>query len=312
MAHTDLISIITPAYNAERYIVQAIESVLAQTYPHWEMIIVDDGSTDNTAQAVKQFAAKDTRIKYIYQANGKQGKARNNALNHASGKYIAFLDADDIWIKNKLELQIEFFKIRSVDLIFSNAYVFNETLSERENLQIKPALYKGTEGLQQFLLSNKIPILTVLTTKDIIENCGGFSEITNIQNAEDYHLWLKMLITGKTFECMNETLAYYRLHTSAATANDKDAILQVLYVFGDLVKAYPQQKNLFSQIILKRIDGYLIHSIISNYNLFNQLLITRNAYGSRKTSLFFWRLVYRTFDYRICRKLFLLLNKTFH
>ena len=102
-------SIITPCYNAERFIAQAIESVLAQTYTDWEMLIVDDCSKDNTIKIVQQYVDKDERIKlFCLQKNSGAGIARNKSIEEAKGRFIAFLDSDDIWFPNKLETQINF------------------------------------------------------------------------------------------------------------------------------------------------------------------------------------------------------------
>ena len=114
------ISIIMPAYNAEKFIRESITSVLQQTYSNWELIIVDDGSTDNTKKIIQAFAQQDGRIHYIYQPNGKQGKARNAGIRHASGDLIAFLDADDLWTKDKLEKQGSLIRRTNADLIFSD------------------------------------------------------------------------------------------------------------------------------------------------------------------------------------------------
>src|SRR5262245_5671997 len=94
-----------PAYNAEKYIGAAIESVIAQTYADWELIVVDDGSTDNTAKVVRQVAARESRIKYLFQENCRLGKARNTAIQNSGGPLIAFLDSDDLWLPQKLEKQ---------------------------------------------------------------------------------------------------------------------------------------------------------------------------------------------------------------
>lgn len=103
------VSIITPCYNAERFIAQAIESVLAQTYTDWEMLIVDDCSKDNTIKIVQQYVDKDERIKlFCLQENSGAGIARNKSIEEAKGRFIAFLDSDDIWFPNKLETQINF------------------------------------------------------------------------------------------------------------------------------------------------------------------------------------------------------------
>ena len=102
-----LVSIITRLYNRERFVGETIESVLAQTYPHWEMLIIDDGSTDNSPQIAEQYAAKDTRIKVLHQANAGSATARNNGIRRAQGRYIALLDADDLWEPIFLEEQLK-------------------------------------------------------------------------------------------------------------------------------------------------------------------------------------------------------------
>src|SRR5258706_12531894 len=110
MQNRDLISVIMPAYNAEKFITQSIQSVIAQTYSNWELVIVDDGSTDNTKEIVSGFQKTEPRIKYIYQPNGRQGKARNTGIEHAAGEWIAFLDAEDILIPAMLEKQFALMK----------------------------------------------------------------------------------------------------------------------------------------------------------------------------------------------------------
>lgn len=107
----DLVSIITPAYNSSEYIREAIESVIAQTYKNWEMIIVDDASQDNTYEILNNYANKDKRIKPIFlEKNCGAAYARNRAIECAQGRYIAFLDSDDLWKKEKLEKQLIFMK----------------------------------------------------------------------------------------------------------------------------------------------------------------------------------------------------------
>src|SRR5690349_25117803 len=100
-----LISVIMPAYNAEKFVAESISSVITQTYKNWELIIVDDGSTDNTKNIIEEFAKHDARIKYIYQENAKQGKARNTGIAMAKSGLVAFLDADDLWLPQMLESQ---------------------------------------------------------------------------------------------------------------------------------------------------------------------------------------------------------------
>jgi glycosyltransferase involved in cell wall biosynthesis len=106
MAAEPLVSVIIPCYNYGRYLGDALDSIAAQTYSHWECLVVDDGSTDNTSDVGMQYAEKDSRFSYIYQQNGGVSSARNTALNKAKGKYIQLLDADDMLEPDKLQLQV--------------------------------------------------------------------------------------------------------------------------------------------------------------------------------------------------------------
>lgn len=122
MDQNPLISVIIPVYNCEKYINEAINSVLKQNYYPLEIIVVDDGSTDKTQEKIKEFGSQ---ITYIYQKNGGTAKARNNGIKNAKGDYFAFLDADDIWVENKLKMQMEIFaKNPEIDLVFGQIQQF--------------------------------------------------------------------------------------------------------------------------------------------------------------------------------------------
>jgi glycosyltransferase involved in cell wall biosynthesis len=179
-----LISIITPAYNASKFIAQTIECVLAQSFVDWEMIIVDDGSTDETALVIKPFL-KDKRIKYFYQENGKQSKARNHALRYAKGEYIAFLDADDSWHPKKIEIQyglmmsnqkiaLSFHRSQQIESIES--LVFDLAKSNMKSLTFR-----------SLLLSNYVPTRSVMLKKSLPQRF-----YPGKRHAEDYLLWLKI------------------------------------------------------------------------------------------------------------------------
>ena len=127
-----MVSIITPAYNSEKYIAETILSVLAQSYQNWEMIIIDDSSTDKTAEIISSFQEKDSRIKYIYNSTNKgSAYSRNVALQKAKGKWIAFLDSDDLWHPKKLEKQIEFMKKNNYHFSYTNYCEIDENSKEK-------------------------------------------------------------------------------------------------------------------------------------------------------------------------------------
>ena len=209
----DLVSIITPAYNAAEYIAETIESVLIQTYPRWEMLIVNDYSKDNTAEIVQSYAAKDNRIKLInLKQNGGVAAARNTAIQNARGRYIAFLDSDDLWKKEKLKKQLVFMQ--------QNGYVFTFTVYEhfknvKENIQNIVEIPKKL-NYKQALKGNQIGCLTVMLDRKQILNIE-FSK----QKHEDYILWLNILKSGITAYGLNDSLALYRIANSKSISNNK-------------------------------------------------------------------------------------------
>ncbi|WP_316832729.1 glycosyltransferase family A protein [Pedobacter aquatilis] len=228
-----LVSIIMPAYNAEKFIKEAIESVVLQTYKNWELIIVDDGSTDSTAAIIKEFTNINHRIHYYYQENGKQGKARNLGIKNSHGELIAFLDADDIWVANKLEIQLNLLKENeSIDLLFTQGFIIENSKCNDCNLVIKDKW--DLNNFEDFLLHNQIPILSVLMKKEALVKVGFFSEQNEIQNAEDYHLWLKLLLTGYKFRSTAHRLFYYRIHPSQSTFQNLNISQPIFYTLCDI------------------------------------------------------------------------------
>ena len=216
-----------PAYNAAAYISESIDSILLQTCSAWELIVVDDGSTDATRSIVEEYCRRDSRIKYIYQTNARQGRARNNGIANSSGDYIAFLDSDDLWLPTKLAVQLQAIEAEGADMVFSSTYVFNGKIlldDSAKSINVVPGRYTGDIGLQMLLQYNCIPILTVLATRGAIARAGGFTELLPIQNAEDYHLWLKMLLTGSKFVCIPGVFSAYREHEASVSGVNMDRL----------------------------------------------------------------------------------------
>ena len=209
----DLVSIITPAYNAAEYITETIESVLVQTYSKWEMLIVNDCSKDNTAEIVQSYAAKDNRIKLInLKQNSGAAVARNTAIQNAQGRYMAFLDSDDLWKKEKLQKQLNFMQ--------QNGYAFTFTAyghfkDRKENIQNLVKVPKSL-NYKQALKGNKIGCLTVMLDRMQVQNIN-FSK----QKHEDYILWLNILKQGVTAYGLNESFALYRTGNSKSISSNK-------------------------------------------------------------------------------------------
>ncbi|ASU36803.1 glycosyltransferase family 2 protein [Mucilaginibacter xinganensis] len=249
-----LISVIMPAFNAGKYIEETIGSVVAQTYKNWELIVVDDGSTDNTAEIVKLYTNEDSRIQYIFQENGRQGKARNTGIKNSKGPYIAFLDADDIWMPDKLTIQIkELSSANNIDLLFSQGYFINNDEVKDYNVLVKD--WWDINDLECFLNYNQIPILSVLMKRAplIAEHC--FIEELSVQNMEDYHLWLKLLISNCKFRSIPDRLFYYRIHPEQSTVKNADMDMQIFYTYQDIYYRYPEL--VVQKAIVNKLKWYL-------------------------------------------------------
>jgi teichuronic acid biosynthesis glycosyltransferase TuaG len=255
-----IVTIIMPAYNAEKYIAESIGSILIQTYTNWELIVVDDGSIDNTKTIVESFSANDKRVKYIYQVNGRQGKARNTGIENSLGKYIAFLDADDLWHPEKLEKQIICIEETGADIVFAGCHIFEE--STESNLQ---EYYTPTGFITKFYNSelffkmNPVPILTVLVRKECLHAVGCFTEEYRLQNAEDYHLWIKLLMENFIFYGMEEKLSFYRKHQEQTTIKDYYATIQVINVlqsFDDIPGSLKRIKKKRIQALYVRLLNF--------------------------------------------------------
>jgi glycosyltransferase involved in cell wall biosynthesis len=208
----ELVSIITPSFNSEKFIAETIRSVQNQTYQNWEMIIVDDCSTDETVSIVEYIANNDSRIKvYKLEKNSGTGIARNNALDKASGKYIAFLDADDLWKPEKLEIQINFLKNNNLPFTFS----FYDCINEQGKELNKRVEAPNNLSYRQLFFCNYVGNLTGIY--DV--NYFGKIAISSIRKRQDWMLWLTILKKIKSAKPIAESLAFYRIRENSISAS---------------------------------------------------------------------------------------------
>lgn len=206
----DLVSIITPTYNCAKFIGATIESVLNQTYQNFEMIIVDDASKDNTEEVVKSF--KDKRIKYIrLSKNSGPAVARNRAMEEAKGKYMAFLDSDDLWKREKLEKQINFIKKNKYKIICSDY----EQIDEEGNKLNKIIPCKKKVNYNGILLSCPVGNSTVFYD---VSKLGKF-KVPNIRKRNDDALWLQILKKEEYMYGQKEILMEYRIRQNSVSSN---------------------------------------------------------------------------------------------
>jgi glycosyltransferase involved in cell wall biosynthesis len=218
-----LVSIIVPCYNQGNFLAEALESLLAQTYPYWECQIIDDGSTDNTKTVTQEYVEKDSRIKYNYQDNRGLSAARNQGLKIATGEYIQFLDADDLISPQKFETQLAAFKLNpDADIVYSEYLCFDHQDRKKtwtySRVQLKNnVLLDFIDGWENGL---SIPIHCFLYKKNCFERWGLFDE-SLIYGKEDWDLHLKFALNNAGFNFTSGVMAFYRQGTNSMTKNDK-------------------------------------------------------------------------------------------
>ncbi|WP_247141053.1 glycosyltransferase family 2 protein [Escherichia coli] len=212
-----LVSIIMPSFNSANTICEAIDSVIMQTYNNWELLITDDCSTDTTVSLVKSYCENDDRIK-LFQNKINSGAAvsRNYSLENARGEYIAFLDSDDFWFSNKLEVQLEFMKLnRGADFTFT-AYELIDASGISKNKFVDLQGENVSVGYLDMLRKK-----ATLGCSTVILKRSAFQEIRMplLRTGQDYALWLKLLKTGKKAFLINCVLMKYRILPNSISRN---------------------------------------------------------------------------------------------
>lgn len=210
-----LISIIVPTYNSERYIGETLNSLLKQTYTNFEAVIVDDCSSDDTIDIIKETIGEDKRFKLIQnKVNSGAAVSRNRAIDNTSGDYIAFLDADDIWNCNKLRSQIEFMS--------NNGFLFSFTAYELIDAESRPLgttvdLNNQSKVSYRDMLEKKATLgcSTVMLRRDVFRHL----RMPNIRTGQDYATWLQALKDINYAHCLNQVLTQYRITPGSISRN---------------------------------------------------------------------------------------------
>jgi len=238
------VSIITPAYNAEQFIAETIESVLKQTFTSWEMIIVDDCSTDETFKIVENYSKRDVRIKGMKnKVNSGVAQTRNVGLSVATGRYITFLDSDDIWLPKKLEKQIGYMEANNVAFSYSKYQKYiSETKSNGKIIDVPNIM-----TAKKLLGNTAIGCLTVMVDR---EKTGDFC-MPLLEHGEDTCTWYSILSKGFVAHGIQEVLALYRVSNNSLSRSKKKAVKQQWTVYRTYYK-FPFIKSLwyFSKYIV--------------------------------------------------------------
>lgn len=210
---TGLVSIITPCYNGAKYISETIESVIAQTYTDWEMLIIDDGSKDNSVEIIQLYMEKEQRIKLLQQENAGSAAARNNGIRQAKGKYIALLDADDLWKPEFLTNQIRFMKEKEAVCVYCSYRRINEYSKEI----LRPTMAKSLITVRDMFRRNYIGCLSGLYDSTKYGKIYLREELKSIR--DDYAYWIDVVkLEGKAYG-NPEILASYRVLANSTTGN---------------------------------------------------------------------------------------------
>ena len=210
------VSIIIPAYNSSAYIAEALDSVFKQTFSSYEVIVINDGSPD-TELLERELRPYSGKLHYIKQENRGAAAARNAGVRAARGELVAFLDADDTYLPNFLEKQIELLKSSNADLVYSDALLFGDSpLAGRTFMQVQPS--RG-EVTPEKLLAVKVTVLTstVLARKEPIFKVGFFDE--SLRRGQDFDLWLRLAKSGVRFAYQSEVLAHHRIVESGLSGS---------------------------------------------------------------------------------------------
>lgn len=268
------ISVIIPTYNRADLLPRAINSVLNQTFQDFELIIVDDGSTDNTKQVVQEFQNKDSRIKYIWQENsGGPAGPRNIGIRHSEGEYIAFLDSDDEWLLEKLEKQLKLFKNskkKNLGFVGCNALIVNEKTGIKK--KYNTPTYHNDEIFFKKLLENNFiySVGSLMIRKEVFNNIGLYDE--SLTTGEDWDLILR-IAQKYSFDFIPKSLFIHHFHSSASLTNNVSVVIwdknlrRILEKHKEYYLAHP-----------KVYSVQLIHNGIAYILLGNDLRKGRNAF----------------------------------
>ena len=225
------VSVITPAWNAAAFLPDTIESVLAQTLADWELLIVDDGSTDETAAIVRRYAARDSRIRLLQQENAGPSTARNRAMRAARGEYFAFLDSDDRWMPGFLRAQLDVFaRHPDTGLVTTNGVYDGGPFDGRPLRSPEPGY--PVLPLTDLIVDETAVFIMTVFRRAVFDTIGGFDEAQ--WTSEDYDFWLRAAMAGFVFRRNAQPLGMYRVRGNSLSRNRVRMITGILHTFAKM------------------------------------------------------------------------------
>ena len=241
------ISIVIPSYNHARYITKAIDSIINQTFLNWEVIVVDNYSTDETDSVLESY--KDNRIRYFKINNeGVIAKSRNKGIQEANGDWIAFLDSDDFWDSKKLEKCFKFM-VYGIDLIYHDMKIIFDGDERISNKVMKSRCLKKPILKDLLINGNCIINSSVLIRKSILMQVKGIDEQRELISAEDYHCWLKVAELTNNFFYYKGALGAYRIHQSGIS--QRDVINQTQFAIKNFIKCLNIRDHFYSESFIR-------------------------------------------------------------
>lgn len=250
-----LVSVVLPTYNRGYILSEAIKSILNQSYKDFELIIVDDGSTDNTEEVIESFS--DSRIRYIkHDVNKGLSAGRNTGIKHAQGIYIANQDSDDVWLSHKLEKEVAILDVapRDVGVVYSKA---EKVMRDGKKIVVPPKTIKVKEGniQNQLLHGNFITMQAALFRKECLNNISGFDE--TLPALQDWDFWLRISENYK-FKYINEVGLSIKISADSITKNQKKRLLAREMIFNKHIKKYKKHPQIFAELSYKIGHAYAL------------------------------------------------------
>jgi len=264
-----LVSVVLPTYNRADLMAEAITSVLSQTHSRLELIIADDGSTDNTEEVARSFS--DKRIVYLKLPHaGLPAPPRNRGIEASKGEFIAFLDSDDLWLESKIEKSLNgFVKAPDAGIICSNEYILLEHAGKTTETY---APKKGNEqviSFERLFMGNIISSSTAVVRRCCFDKVGLFNESIGLRATEDYHMWLRIAAKFKVLY-LDQPLGYYRIHEGSIRLDQERSLVNLYNCLTDIWRLHPPLVSSFkvnARSRLREVARSLIALYINKKNL---------------------------------------------